>query len=119
MRTPAGKECPHFYQDFNRGRNLQECRLARLNPASLRWKASDCERCPVPAILNANASKYLDLKLTIRPRMLGLGRVVDVQSSCLKHQKPIEDAYVGCPDCNKERPTPDIFWQALEQDSDD
>ena len=32
MRTPAGKECRFYYQDYNRGRNVQECRLIKANP---------------------------------------------------------------------------------------
>jgi hypothetical protein len=119
MRTPAGKDCQHYYQDFHRGKNVQECRLSQGNPASLQWKPGDCARCPVPDMLNANASQYLELKLTIKPRLLGLGRQVEVAASCLKHQITIEDAYVGCPKCNAERPGLDVFWQALEQDSDD
>ena len=29
MRTPAGTECPYFYGDYFRGRNLEECRLLK------------------------------------------------------------------------------------------
>lgn len=119
MRTPAGKECPHFYADFHRGRNVQECRLIQQNPESMHWRVSDCQQCPVPDILNANASPYLELKLTVKPRLLGLGRRIEVEASCVKHHISIEDAYVGCPKCNAERPGLDIFWQALEKDGDD
>ncbi len=119
MRTPAGKECPHYYEDFHRGRNAQECRLVRQNPASLAWRPGDCTNCPVPGILKANASKFLDLNITVRPKFLGLGRRIDVQASCLKHKAPIDDPYVGCSQCNSERPGLDIFWEALEKDSDD
>lgn len=119
MRTPAGKECQHYYEDFHRGRNVQECRLVRQNPASLQWKPDDCSKCPVPAILNANASPNLELTLTIKPKLLGLGRQLEVKASCLKHRSVIEDAYVGCPQCNAERPGLDIFWQALGQDNDE
>ncbi len=116
MRTPAGKECPHYYQDFHRGKSVQECRLANQNPASLDWKPGDCSRCPVPEILNANASQFLELKLTIRPRLLGLGRNLEISASCVKHHTVIQDAYVGCPQCNAERPGLDVFWQALNED---
>lgn len=119
MRTPAGKECPHYYEDFHRGRNQQECRLIQQNPDSLRWRISDCSQCSVPEILNANASSYLELKVTVKPRLLGLGRRIEVSASCIKHHVEIEDAYVGCPKCNAERPGLDIFWQALGQDNDD
>ncbi len=114
MRTPAGKECRYYYADFNRGRNVQECRLAKVNPESMRWRPQDCTRCPVPDILNANASPNLELKLTIKPRFLGLGRENEVTAWCLKHQIPIEDAFIGCTQCNDERPGLDLFKSALE-----
>ena len=119
MRTPTGKECKHYYQDFHRGKNVQECRLAQQNPASLHWKPGDCSRCPVPDILNANASQYLELTLTVKPKLLGLGRQLEVAASCLKHQITVEDAFVGCPKCNAERPGLDVFWQALENDDNE
>ena len=119
MRTPAGKECHYYHEDFHRGRNVQECRLVDENPESARWQASDCGKCQVPDILNANASPDLQLTLTIKPGLLGFGRRLDVTAFCTKHRIPIEDMYVGCPLCNNERPGLDIFRQALEQDDDD
>ncbi len=119
MRTPAGKECRHYYEDFHRGREVQECRLARLNPDSVRWQPGDCAKCIVPDILNANASRDLELNLTIRTSLLGMKRDLQVTAFCLKHRMPIEDPFVGCPKCNEERPGLDIFRQALEQDDDD
>lgn len=119
MRTPAGKECRHYYEDYFRGRDVQECRLVKGNPESLRWKAVDCSRCPVPEILNANSSPHLELKLTIKTRLLGLGRTPHVEASCTRHRIKIEDAYVGCPKCHAERPGLDLFRKALEQTDDD
>jgi hypothetical protein len=118
MRTPAGKECRYYYEDFFRGREVQECRLIQENPESMRWHPSDCARCPVPAILGANSSPDLALKLTVRPKLLGLGRKLDVTASCLKHHIDIEDPFVGCPKCNAERPGLDIFRQALGEDEE-
>ncbi|MEO8611971.1 MAG: hypothetical protein ABI690_28995 [Chloroflexota bacterium] len=119
MKTPAGKECRHYYEDFHRGRGLQECRLIQANPASLHWRPSDCQQCPVPDILNANSSPDLELAVTVKPRLLGLGRQIEVSASCLKHHIEIKDAFVGCPKCNAERPGLDVFWQALGKDEDD
>lgn len=117
MRTPAGKECRHYHQDFHRGRNVQECRLNQANQNSLRWRPSDCNLCPVPAILNANASPNLALTLTIDRRLLGFGRKLSVEAHCLKHRIPIEDAYIGCSECLKERGDAlDLFRQALKGD---
>jgi hypothetical protein len=114
MQTPAGKECHYYHQDFHRGRNLQECRLIIENPESLRWRPSDCSQCKVPEILNANASHNLQLKVTVKARIFGLGRTVNVTASCLKHHAVIEDPFIGCPQCAAERPGLDVFWKALE-----
>ena len=103
MRTPAGKECRFYYQDFHRGRNRQECRLIQRNPDTKAWEPSDCENCPVPDILWANASPDLHLEAKIVSGLFGLGRRVEVKASCLRHQIPIEDAIVGCPRCAEER----------------
>jgi hypothetical protein len=119
MRTPAGKECQYYYEDYNRGRNIMECRLIKANPDSMRWRPSDCTNCPVPAILNANASPNLELRLTIKPRLLGLGRKHIVQAHCLRHRIPIEDPYVGCLECNAERPGLDLFRNALDTTDND
>jgi hypothetical protein len=118
MRTPDGKECRYYHEDFHRGRDVQECRLAKENPESERWHPRDCRNCPVPQILNANASPYLDLKLTIKSGFLGLGRKMDVAARCNRHHIPIEDPFTGCPKCNAERPGLDIFRQALEEDGE-
>lgn len=119
MRTPAGKECRYYYQDFHRGRNVQECRLAKENPDSLRWRPVDCSHCPVPDILNANSAQDMELKLTIKSRFFGLGRYNEVTAYCLKHRIPIDDPYVGCLKCSEERPGLDLFREALGQPDDD
>jgi len=63
MKTPAGSECPHFYGDYFRGRNVEECRL--LKAAGQRWSPDLCRTCPVPGIARANACEFLKLNLTI------------------------------------------------------
>lgn len=119
MRTPAGKECRHYYEDYNRGRSIQECRLIKANPRSMLWKPGDCARCPVPEILQANASPDMELLVTIQPRLIGLGRKIEVKAQCQRHHIDIDDPYTGCPQCNAERPGLDIFRQALEKSEDD
>jgi hypothetical protein len=118
MRTPAGTECRFYFQDFHRGKNVQECRLEKANPASKRWKPSDCAICPVPGILQANASPNLELTLTIQSRFLGLGRQLVVEARCTRHRQPVEDPFVGCRDCNRERPGLGLFLDALEGSDD-
>jgi hypothetical protein len=119
MRTPAGKDCKYYYADYNRGRDVQECRLIAANPESLPWRPKICALCPVPGILNANASPTLELELTVKPRLLGLGRRVEVTASCAKHRIVVTDPFVGCPHCNAERPGLDVFWQAIERRDED
>ncbi len=117
MRTPAGKECRHYYQDFHRGRDLQECRLAQEDPDSERWHPSDCEKCPVPDILRANADPDMILKLTITRGFLGFFRRVNVTATDRRDGSIIENPYVGRID--PANPGLDIFRQALEDIDDD
>lgn len=119
MQTPAGKECRHYYEDYYRGRDVQECRLVKGNQESLRWHPSDCAKCPVPDILNANASPDMELTLTIKKRLWGFGRHLNVRAHCIRHHTPIEDPYTGCPECNQARPGLDLFRKALDQDDDE
>ena len=115
MRTPAGRDCPHFYADYNRHtRDIEECRLAQANPASERWHPKDCARCPVPDIVLANASRDTQLKLTIKSGMFGLMRRVSVEAICLKNGQKV-DPFVGCPD---DHPGLELFRQALESSDD-
>lgn len=113
MQTPAGKECRHYYQDFHRGRNIQECRLAKVNPASERWHPNDCSKCPIPDILLANADPNMELKLTIKRGFLGFTRTLDVKAFDKRSGDPIADPYVG--NLNREdNPGLEIFRRALE-----
>jgi hypothetical protein len=120
MRTPAGRECRFYHEDFHRGREIMECRLVRANPESARWQPRDCAKCPVPDILNANASPDMELTLTIKPKFLGLSREMKVTATCMRHRVPITDPYIGCPQCNESRSKGlDLFRQALEQPDND
>lgn len=114
MRTPAGKECDFYYEDFHRGRELQECRIQKALQ-SLPWHPKDCAKCPVPEILRANSSRFLRLELNIQTRMLGMGRKIEVRAWCDKHNVTLENPYTGCPQCNAERPGLSLFAQALEE----
>lgn len=107
MKTPAGKECPHYYEDFHRGRERQECRLLELNSHSPIWKPQDCVRCPVPDILWANSSEHLHLSAGVKIGLLGIGRRVEVEAFCNKHRQPVKNPFTGCEACAAERPNID------------
>jgi hypothetical protein len=101
MRTPANKDCSYFYEDFNRGADIRQCRIAR-GEGSVPWQATHCLTCPVPDILAANGNRYLQLSLTTRSSgLFGRKQHFAVESWCIVHG-PIEDPYVGCAECNAE-----------------
>lgn len=100
MQTPAGTECPYYYEDFFRGRSKQECRLIARTPNSEPWRPRTCSRCPVPDILQANACPHMALEARIVRRWLGLVRRVEVYAVCTKHHVEVENPYVGCGHCH-------------------
>lgn len=112
MKTPAGSECAYYYEDYFRGRDVQECRIPK-DERSAPWRPADCTKCPVPAILQNNASSHLSLTLNIKPTMLGFSRKYVVEASCKRHEIPIDDPHIGCPQCNAERPGLKLFSDAL------
>jgi hypothetical protein len=118
MRTPAGTECPYYYSDFHRGRATQFCRLLEFQQDSLPWQPGDCKKCPVPGITSANASPHLRLNLIIKPILVGLGRRKQLTATCDRHAISLDDPYVGCPQCNAERPGLEAFKRALEETDD-
>ena len=104
MKTPAGKECRFYYQDFFRGRSEQECRLIKANARSPQWRPKDCANCPVPDILAANSNPNLVLEGTAKPGILRIGRHVEVRAFCSRHLIDVDKPEVGCPQCAAERP---------------
>lgn len=101
MRTPAGTECPHYYEDFHRGRQQQECRLVEANTRSAPWSPSLCAKCPVPAILRANGSADLRLVATVVKRFR-LFTTITVTAVCARHGGTIADPYLGCRACRED-----------------
>lgn len=100
MRTPAGNECPYYYEDFYRGRSHQECRLLQRNPRSEAWQPQLCAHCPVPDILRANSCPNMLLEAQVVRRWFGLVRRVEVYAVCTAHQVEVQDPYVGCGHCH-------------------
>jgi len=99
MKTPAGKECPHFYGDYFRGRNAEECRL--LNVTGQNWTRDLCSTCPVPEISQANACEFMQLRAKIgRPLSSAFMRRMQVQAYCEKSNKGVKEPHVGCGECH-------------------
>lgn len=102
MRTPFGKECRYYYEDYFRGRETKECRLIAANPNSEPWKVSLCQACPVPDILLANACPNLLLHARVANSFLGLMKKVEVRAACKKYRVKVSEPKVGCGHCAEE-----------------
>jgi hypothetical protein len=99
MRTPAGRECPYYYQDFHRGRSVMECRLLGAGGG---WKPDLCAKCPVPGIALANTCREMRLRGEVKTGFLGIGRRVVVSAFCLKVDRPVADPHIGCGECHRD-----------------
>jgi hypothetical protein len=98
MRTPAGRDCAYYHQDFHRGKSLMECRL--LGPKG-GWQPSLCGNCPVPGILLANACPEMTLRGEVKSVFLGLGRRVRVTAYCRRVNHAVADPHIGCEECHR------------------
>jgi hypothetical protein len=116
VRTPAGIECPYYYEDYHRGRSTQECRLIRLNPHSEAWEPKLCARCPVPGIKRANACPHMVLEARVVRRWFGLVHRVEVYAVCTEYEVEVKDPYVGCGHCHPEAPR---LFEAIEAREND
>ena len=100
MRNPAGAECRFYYEDFNRGREIQVCRLIERNPQSNAWQPRLCKTCPVPAILRANACPNLTLQAQVGRWWL-IFRQVEVRAFCSLTGEEVSEPMVGCGRCHE------------------
>ena len=100
MRTPYGQECRHYYQDFNRNRSIQECRLVEDSPSVTSWSSDLCRDCPVPGILRANGCPYLHVAGRVAKGFLGFGRRMEVTATCDRSGDLVAEPYVGCGQCH-------------------
>jgi hypothetical protein len=99
MKTPAGKECPHFYGDYYRGRNVEECRLIQAQGGG--WTRDLCATCPVPEIARANSCQYMKLRVTISRSVLTFfQRRVQVSAYCEKSNRAVTEPQIGCGECH-------------------
>jgi hypothetical protein len=97
MRTRYGKECTYYYEDFRRGRELQECRLLGKESG---WESPLCKDCPVPGILLANACPDMVLRGKIASGFLGMGRKVEISTFCRRSDEAGFDPHTGCSKCH-------------------
>lgn len=99
MKTPAGRECPHFRGDYFRGRNVEECRL--LKASGENWTGDLCKTCPVPDIARANSCKHMKLNITVaRPFTALFQRRVQVNAYCEKTKRDVAEPQIGCGECH-------------------
>ena len=105
MKTPNGKECDHYYADYHRGRDVQECRLVEKNPESKPWKPHHCQLCPVPDILRTTRDGSLKLDITIRDKWFGFKEEFRVEGWCSECFSEVPDPMKGCPNCSKSGPS--------------
>ncbi|MBE0682323.1 MAG: hypothetical protein IH589_10445 [Anaerolineales bacterium] len=99
MKTPAGRECPHFHGDYFRGRNVEECRL--LKAQGELWSPDLCKTCPVPDIARANSCQFMKLKVRMaRPFTAFFQRRALVTAYCEKTMGDVPEPQVGCGECH-------------------
>lgn len=99
MKTPAGHECQHFYGDYFRGKNVEECRL--LKSQNQAWSPDLCRTCPVPAIARANSCGHMRLNAVVaRPWTAFFQRRVQIQAFCDKAKQTVSEPQVGCGECH-------------------
>lgn len=103
MRTPAGKECRYYYEDFNRGREIQECRLIGRNREAGRWTPGLCATCPMPDIQRANACPNLKVEGRVVSRFLGLQKQVVIEGWCSAYFCDVDKPQIGCGHCHEFR----------------
>lgn len=104
MRTPAGTECPFYFEDFYRGRDKRECRL--LPPAAQHaWSPDLCSRCSVPRIVLANACPRLVLEARVVSGPLGIGRRMQISASCTRTLAEVREPEIGCGHCHEPGPS--------------
>jgi hypothetical protein len=101
MRTPADKECRFYYEDFNRGREIQECRLIARNRDSEPWAPGLCFTCPMPDIQRSNACPNLKVEGRVERRLLGFKKEVVVEGWCSEYFCEVENPQVGCGHCHE------------------
>lgn len=109
MRTPYGIECPFFYGDYYRGRQLEECRLIGNQAPPQNWTPDLCKDCPVPSIKRANACENMRLTPLIKRKLGIFKRFVTVSAYCDLSKTNVKQPHIGCGQCHPIR-----FNESLE-----
>ncbi len=92
-------DCPYFYGDYYRGREIESCRLIERNRENRRpWRRVLCDSCPVPAILRETRCPHLALEASVE-RKFGLIERVSVYAVCTEHIIELRDPR-HCPLCD-------------------
>jgi hypothetical protein len=99
MESPV--DCPFYFADYHRGKDIEKCRLIERNRENRRpWRRSLCDSCRVPGILRDTNCKSLALEASVE-RKLGLVDRVAVYAVCTKHVAELKDPR-NCPQCASE-----------------
>ena len=101
MKTPYGKECKFYYDDYARGHATQECRLLANNPEAEKWFPALCQTCPVPDILRVNQCPQLHLYARVGKTLFGLSKKVVVEGFCERYFLETHDLRAGCGHCHE------------------
>ncbi len=92
--------CPYYFEDFHRGREVIGCRLIERNPNSLPWERKLCSHCPVPRILRETTSQAIALEAKVEKKF-PWGKKITVFAVCTKHMLALADP-LHCPRCEAE-----------------
>ena len=104
MQTPFGFECTFYYEDYHRGREMQQCRLAQQSGSIGDWSSYLCKGCPIPSIQQANSCESLLLSGEVQRGFLGLARSMHVTANCTKTRVEVEEPEIGCGQCHADNP---------------
>lgn len=101
-------DCPYYYADYHRGRDVELCRLIARNRENRRpWKRALCDSCPVPDILRTTTCQHVALEGSVE-RRLGLIDRVAVYAVCTEHLEELRDPK-HCPKCEASPKTNTIY----------
>jgi len=101
MKPSAPKpDCPYYYEDFHRGREVRGCRLVEQNRSSLPWSRDLCDQCPVPRILRESSAQDIALEISVQKRF-PWGKKIVVFAVCTRHMIVLDDP-LHCQLCEAE-----------------